>query len=39
MVVKKQPKKNKAEKQQENLKKEPLKEEKNDKTTEEVKAK
>lgn len=39
MVVKKQPKKNKAEKQQENLKKEPLKEEKNDKTSEEVKAK
>lgn len=37
--MKKQPKKNKAEKQQENLKKEPLKEEKNDKTSEEVKAK
>lgn len=39
MVVKKQPKKNKAEKQQENFKKEPLKEEKNDKTSEEVKEK
>lgn len=38
MVVKKQPKKNKAEKQQENLKKEPLEEQK-DKVLEEVKAK
>lgn len=37
--MKKQPKKNKAEKQQENLKKEPLKEEKKDKISEEVKAK
>ncbi len=35
MVVKKQPKKNKAEKQQENLTKETLKEEKKDKTIEE----
>lgn len=37
--MKKQPKKNKAEKQQENLKKEPLKEEKKYKISEEVKAK
>lgn len=37
--MKKQPKKNKAEKQQENLKKEPLKEEKKDKISEEVKEK
>lgn len=39
MVVKKQPKKNKAEKQQENLKKEPLEEQKDKVLEEEVKAK